>query len=177
MYMRWVHKPYVSKWITLSSVISDPLLKNKWTVSKGIQGTKSIKSDNEYWLDRPQQTVLSRLIPERSSDWSCDWSCNITVMNTCSLVWADERRFLSSWFDLTASSIMLTSSIHIHPSSFLASKSCRVARYLVTWPCHIEPCWPLCSIPATMRLRPCDSCEHYWNRMLIKQKNKRNHHQ
>ena len=50
-------------------------------------------------------------------------------MKTCSLVLADERRFLSSWVDLTASVIMLTNStcIHIHPSSFLASKSCSLS--------------------------------------------------
>ena len=38
-------------------------------------------------------------------------------------------RFLSSWVDLTASVIMLTNSIciHIHPSSFLASKSCSLS--------------------------------------------------
>ena len=63
MYMRWVHKPYVSKWITLSSVISDPLLKNKWTVSKGIQGTQEHKI--RQWIltwstsaDGPKQTYI-----------------------------------------------------------------------------------------------------------------------
>ena len=172
MYMRWVHKPYQ---------MNHAFKHHYWPpfekFLKKLKGFKSTKSDNEMALRLvptwSTSADLSRLILERSSDWPCDWSCNITVMNTCSLALADERRFLSSWFDLTASSIMLTSSIHIHPSSFLASKSCRVARYLVTWPCestHIEPCWPLCSIPVTMPLLQCDSCEHYWNRMLIKQK-------
>ena len=83
MYMRWVHKPYQ---------MNHAFKHHYWPpfekFLKKLKGFTSIKSDNEYWLDRPQQTVLSRLILERSSDWSCDWSCNITVMNTCSLVWA-----------------------------------------------------------------------------------------
>ena len=72
MSMRWVHKPYISKWITLSSVISDPLLKidEQFTVSKEIQGIQEHKI--RQWIltwstsaDGPKQTytrAIKRLI-------------------------------------------------------------------------------------------------------------------
>ena len=83
-------------------------------------------------LSRPQQTYI-RLILDRSSDWSCDWSCNITVMNTCSLMWADERQFLSSWVDLTASSIMLTSSMNSYPPLIFPRKQIMQSLMYVRW--------------------------------------------
>ena len=54
-------------------------------------------------------------------------------MKTCSLLWADERRFLSSWVDLTASSTMLTSSIHTYPPLIFPRKQIMQSLMYVRW--------------------------------------------
>ena len=133
---------------------------------------KSIKSDNEYWLDRPQQTVLSRLILERSSDWSCDWSCNITVMNTCSLVWAvshtnvvsntaspeELAAVLQLPFIIAQQSIQIHDFyIKIHSSSFWDMHQDVLSHVCHMYSCHVSPAMFVCpAIPAivisTMRL-------------------------